>query len=74
MSPRNYFFQSMYPEIAKEYHEELASFVPNVWINIGSYTGLDTFFSFTPKELGGSPSNKTINDSSQGIQEDPNTP
>lgn len=43
MSPRNYFFQAMHPDIEKEYHEELATFIPNV------YRGIKNLFSFTPK-------------------------
>lgn len=74
MSPRNYFFQNAYPEVAREYHEELASFVPNVWNRVGKYSGLDKFFSFSPYRPGGGISNNTINDSSQGIQEDPKSP
>lgn len=43
MSPRNYFFQAMNPDIEKEYHKELSAFVPNI------YRGIKNLFSFTPK-------------------------
>lgn len=43
MSPRNYFFQQDHPDIAREYHEELSTFIPNV------YRGIKNLFSFTPK-------------------------
>lgn len=43
MSPRNYFFQAMNPDIEKEYHEELSTFIPNV------YRSIKNLFVFTPK-------------------------
>jgi len=60
MSPRNYYFQHMHPEVAKEYHEELASFIPNVWKAIGKYSGLDKFFSFTPRQITNSTDSQEI--------------
>lgn len=43
MSPRNYQFQYQYPDIAKEYHEELSSFIPNV------YNGIKNALFFFPR-------------------------
>lgn len=51
MSPRNYQFQFMNPEIAKQYHEELSAFFPTLWNKIGHYSGLDKFFTFTPVQV-----------------------
>ena len=42
MSPRNYFFQQDHPDIAREYHQELSTFIPNV------YRAIKNLFSFTP--------------------------
>ena len=39
--PRNYFFQMIHPDIAKEYHEELSAFMPNV------YKSITNLFKFT---------------------------
>lgn len=50
MAPRNYHFQYMHPEVAKEYHAELSAFIPNIWNRIGHYSGLDKFFTFTPMQ------------------------
>lgn len=70
MSPRNYFFQSAYPEISDEYHKELSSFVPNIWYTVGKVSGLDKFFTFTAPSWSEGPSNNPITDPAKGIQED----